>query len=181
VIDTFPTMEFPAPSRLCGACNEGLRININEGFGTSILDGCRYLEEDERWGLLPQQESGYYKIRDVPPQLPFLLASANGGCAFCKLLRDIILSDDISELDDRCQKYVSSWSGQVILIRLRYFWQPDENVASGLGMLSLEAYVNCPGSAEDANFNLVFYAKAIRGASTTRCQSNILPCKVTNT
>jgi hypothetical protein len=81
-------------AKLCKYCNVLSFDDSHPGF-KGIKDGTQsYLLVDLD-----------YEVHDSLPDLPVLHESAKGGCDFCHLLRDTILSED-SAADDTLRQFL---------------------------------------------------------------------------
>lgn len=70
-----------------------------------------------------------YEINDSLPDLPFLLESAQGGCDFCRLLRDTILSQD-SAADGKLRQFLAEKQQCDVLLSLEYRWMSPQDCHS---------------------------------------------------
>ena len=70
-----------------------------------------------------------YEVHDSLPDLLVLHESAKGGCDFCRLLRDTILSED-SAADDTLREFVEEKQQCDVKLSLEYCWIPPQDCHS---------------------------------------------------
>jgi hypothetical protein len=148
---------------LCAKCSvlslndRVLRDFVGEGDGIHLPD--RKLEH-ESYKRLNELLKLDYTHSDVFPNLPGLAASAEAGCAFCKVLREETLRNALPE---PC----------TVTYHLRYLWNPP-CAPEGVGLYMLLADLTAKAEKNDSESDviLVSIAFSIESAQGTKSESD---------
>lgn len=68
-----------------------------------------------------------YEVHDSLPELPRLRRSADGGCHFCRFLRDTLLLNEEGTMDESIRSYLAEQRD--VAIKLQYGWSKPESCA----------------------------------------------------
>jgi len=126
-------------------------------FQTSLCHACRNLRFDESCF---SAESSPYARQDMYPELPEITASADKGCGFCKILKEVIL-DEIPHMRSAKNRNLADQVSSMVLTPKRFEIRTEtvrfchlENYrqlgAFGLHHFLIDLYAteSCPGDQD---------------------------------
>ena len=90
----------------------------------------------ENAGFFPQVDLDFH-LEELFPELPSLRASARAGCAFCQLLRNVMLSESVkTDISTKLNELES----KKLSMSLSYWWNTMSDVTPRprLSLLSLD-------------------------------------------